>query len=101
YADLMRKYARVRGLKRYIVGVPFFNRILSAYWVALITPVPAGIVFPLAEGLRTPAVCREKRIVDLVPLQLVDMEQAICNALAEEENGPGQVLSRQACFLSE
>ncbi|MBS3809398.1 MAG: NAD(P)H-binding protein [Desulfobacterales bacterium] len=101
YADLMRKYARVRGLKRYIIGVPFFNMILSTYWVALITPVPSGIVFPLAEGLRTPAVCREKRIIDLVPLQLVDMEQAICNALAEEENGPGQLISQQACFLSE
>ncbi len=100
YADLMRKYARVRGLKRYIIGVPFFNMVLSTYWVALITPVPSGIVFPLAEGLRTPAVCREKRIVDLVPLQLVDMEQAICNALAEEENGPGQLPSQQACFLS-
>jgi len=101
YIDLMRKYARVRGLKRFIAGVPFFYTLLSTYWVALLTPVPAGIVFPLAEGLRTPAVCRENRINELIRVSLINMEQAICNALAEEEGGPGQLLSQQACFLSE
>lgn len=101
YADLMRIYARVRGLKRWVKGVPFFTTLLSTYWVALITPVPPGIVFPLAEGLRTPAVCRENRIRELVPLELIPMEQAICNALAEEKSGPGRLLSRQACFLPE
>lgn len=99
YAELMRKYARVRGLKRYIAGVPLFQTLLSTYWVALVTPVPPGIVFPLAEGLRTPAVCREKRIAGLIPVDLIGMEQAICNALAEEQGGPGRLLSRQACFL--
>ena len=101
YVDLMRMYARVRGLRRFIAGVPFFSTLISTYWVALITPVPTGIVFPLAEGLRSPAVCRENRIRDLVPLALTPMDQAICNALAEEEGGPGKLLSQQACFLSE
>ena len=100
YVDLMRMYARVRGLKRIIMGVPFFYTFLSTYWVALITPVPSGIVFPLAEGLRTPAVCRENRIQELIPLQLINMDQAICNALAEEEKGPGKLLSQQSCFLN-
>jgi len=101
YVDLMRMYARVRGLRRFIAGVPFFSTLISTYWVALITPVPSGIVFPLAEGLRTPAVCRENRIRELVALDLIPMDQAICNALAEEEGGPGKLLSQQACFLSE
>ncbi|MGM0786807.1 MAG: NAD(P)H-binding protein [Thermodesulfobacteriota bacterium] len=100
YRDLMEMYARVRGLKRFIIGVPFFYSTLSAYWVALISPVPAGIVFPLAEGLKTTAVCRENRIRELVPLELIPMEQAICNALAEEKQGPGKLLSRQSCFFS-
>ena len=100
YVDLMRMYARVRRLKRFIVGVPFSQTLLSTYWVAMITPVPSGIVFPLAEGLRTPAVCRENRIREVIPLQLINMEQAICNALAEAEKGPGKLLSQQSCFLS-
>jgi uncharacterized protein YbjT (DUF2867 family) len=99
YADLMRMYARVRGLKRLIVGIPFASTRLSAYWVNLITPVPAGIVLPLAEGLRNKAICRENRIREMIPVQLLSMEQAICNALAEEEAGPGKLLSQQSCFL--
>jgi uncharacterized protein YbjT (DUF2867 family) len=99
YADLMRMYARVRGLKRLIIGIPFVSPKLSAYWVNLITPVPAGIVFPLAEGLRNQAICRENRIRELIPIYLLSMEQAICNALAEEEAGPGKLLSQQSCFL--
>jgi len=89
YADLFRMYARVRGLKRIIVGLPFVPFRLSAYWVNLLTPVPA----------RNEAVCRENRIREMVPIRLLDMEQAICNALAEEEQGPGKLLSQQSCFL--
>ena len=100
YADLMRIYARTRGLRRVIFGVPFVSTRLSAWWVNLITPVPAGIVFPLAEGLKNEAVCRENRIRDIIPIPLLSMDQAICNALAEETEGPG-IISRQSCFLSE
>lgn len=98
YADLMKMYAKTRGLKRLVIGMPFFSTRLSAYWVNLITPVPAGIVFALAEGLKNEAICRENRIMDLVPVNRITMDQAICNALAEETVGPGAI-SRQSCFL--
>jgi len=101
YADLMRMYARVRGLKRSIIGVPLVPIRFSAYWVNLITPVPAGVVLPLAEGLRNKAICRENTIRKLIPISLTSMETAICNALAEEAEGPGKLLSQQACFLPE
>ncbi|MGM0403064.1 MAG: NAD(P)H-binding protein [Thermodesulfobacteriota bacterium] len=100
YADLMQIYAKTRGLKRIIIGVPFFSTRLSSYWVNLITPLPAGIVFALAEGLRNEAVCRENQIREMVPVNLLPMDQAICNALAEEQSGPGAI-SRQSCFLPE
>jgi uncharacterized protein YbjT (DUF2867 family) len=99
YADLMGMYARVRGLWRSIIGVPLVPIRLSAYWVHLITPVPAGVVLPLAEGLKNRAICRENTIRELIPVSLTPMETAICNALAEEAGGPGKLLSRQSCFL--
>ncbi len=101
YADLMRMYARVRGLKRSIVGVPMVPMKLSAYWVNMLTPVPAGVVLPLAEGLRNKAICRENEIREIIPIRLLNMEAAICDALAEEAQGPGKLLSQQACFLPE
>jgi len=98
YRDLMIHYAGVRGLRRLIVSVPMLTPRLSAYWVKIITPVPAGIVYPLIEGLKNEVVCRENRIRDLVPLRLAGMDEAICTALAEEGEGPGRLPSVQSCL---
>jgi hypothetical protein len=54
---------------------------LSARWVHLVTPVPASIAQPLAEGLSIPVVCRDHRIRDLVPVTIVDTRQVIRTAL--------------------
>ena len=96
YRDLMLLYARVRGLKRWIVTVPVLTPKLSAFWVNLITTVPAGIVYPLIEGLKNEVICRDNRIRDLVPITLKSMDEALCTALAEVREGPGKLPSRQA-----
>ncbi len=98
YKDLMETYAKVRGLRRFMVTVPVLTPRLSAYWINLVTPVPAGLVLPLVEGLRNEVICRDNRIRDLVPIRLIPMEEAICTALAEARRGPGALPSRQACF---
>jgi uncharacterized protein YbjT (DUF2867 family) len=99
YRQMMEVYARVRGLKRLIITVPVLTPRLSTYWVNLVTPVPSGIVNPLVEGLRNEVICRENRIRELIPIKLTPLEQSICNALAEVEEGPGKLISRQSCFL--
>jgi uncharacterized protein YbjT (DUF2867 family) len=99
YREMMLLYARVRGLHRLIFTVPVLTPRLSAYWINLVTPVPAGIVFPLVEGLKNEVICRENRIRDFIPIDLTTMQDSICTALAETEKGPGQLPSRQACFL--
>ncbi|MEO8274165.1 MAG: NAD(P)H-binding protein, partial [Chloroflexota bacterium] len=58
YGDMMRGYARQRGLRRLMIPVPVLTPRLSSYWVNLISPVPAGIARPLIEGLRNEVVVR-------------------------------------------
>jgi uncharacterized protein YbjT (DUF2867 family) len=99
YGDMMRLYTRVRGLNRLLFTVPFLTPRLSAHWINLITPVPSGVVFPLVEGLKNEVICRDNRIRDLIPIDLMTMEEAICTALTETEKGPGRLPSQQACFL--
>jgi uncharacterized protein YbjT (DUF2867 family) len=99
YREMMKIYARVRGLKRLIITVPVLTPRLSTYWINLVTPVPSGIVNPLVEGLKNEVICRDDRIRDLIPIPLTPLEISICNALREVEKGPGKLLSRQACFL--
>jgi hypothetical protein len=96
---MMRTYARVRGLRRLIIPVPVLTPRLSAHWINLVTPVPAGVVYPLVEGLKNEVICRDNRILELVPIALTRMDTAICTALAQATAGPGKLPSRQACFL--
>lgn len=82
YCDLMRIYAEEAGLsKRIIVPVPVLTPRLSSYWIHLVTPVPAALARPLAEGLRNPVLCRDTRIRTIIPQELLDCRHAIRFAL--------------------
>jgi uncharacterized protein YbjT (DUF2867 family) len=59
YGDMMRGYARARGLRRWLIAVPVLTPRLSSYWVHWMTPVPADIARPLIEGLRNEVVVRD------------------------------------------
>ena len=82
YKELFDIYAQEAGLrKRIIIPVPLLTPKLSAAWIHLVTPVPAGIAKPLIDGLRNRVVCQENRIVDLIPQDLLTCRQAIGQAL--------------------
>jgi uncharacterized protein YbjT (DUF2867 family) len=59
YGDMMRTYARLRGLRRLMIPVPVLTPRLSSYWVNLVSPVPARIARPLIEGLRNEVIVRD------------------------------------------
>lgn len=82
YRQLFDIYAEEAGLpKRLIIPVPVLTPRLSSYWIHLVTPVPAAIARPLAEGLRNPVVCKDHRIRDIIPQELLDCRQTIRLAL--------------------
>jgi len=82
YRKLMEIYAEEAGLpRRLVIPVPVLTPRLSSYWIHLVTPVPASIARPLAEGLCNPVVCQENRIVELLPQELFDARKAIRLAL--------------------
>ena len=58
YGDMMRAYARLRGLRRIMIPIPILTLRLSSYAVNLVSPVPARIARPLIEGLRNEVVVR-------------------------------------------
>jgi len=86
YRELFRIFAEEAGLpKRIIIPVYFFTPTLSSYWIHLITPIPASIARPLAEGLRNAVICRDNRIRKIIPQKLLDSRQTIRLALERIE----------------
>ncbi|MFH1060949.1 MAG: SDR family oxidoreductase [Pseudomonadota bacterium] len=82
YRELFDIYAQEAGLRRRVIlPAPFFSPKLSSYWIHLVTPVPAAIARPLAEGLRNSVVCRDNDIREIIPQKLLTCRQAIGRAL--------------------
>jgi|UniRef100_A0A7V6A453 uncharacterized protein YbjT (DUF2867 family)/uncharacterized protein YndB with AHSA1/START domain len=82
YRRLFDIYAEEVGLRRrLIIPVPILTPKLSSVWIHLVTPVPAAIARPLAEGLRNPVICQENRIRDIIPQHLLSCRETIRLAL--------------------
>jgi len=58
YAEMMRTYARLRGMRRLMIPVPVLTPRLSSYWRSLVPPVPSALARPLIEALRHEVVVR-------------------------------------------
>ena len=84
YRDIMRIMAEELGLRRrWITPVPVLTPRLSCHWIHFVTPLSHHIAKPLAEGLKNPVVCRESRITQRIPQELLTVREAIRAALRQ------------------
>ena len=82
YADLMRIYARQRGLRRWIVRVPVLTPKLSSYWVHLVTPISSSIAIPLIQGLKNEVIVTQPDATTLFPeIAVTGYRNAVQSAL--------------------
>ncbi len=82
YGEMIKKYAKIRGLKRYLVPVPVLTPKLSSYWVHWTTPLSANITKPLVEGLRNESVVRDKKARFMFPdIDLLSYNKAVEDAI--------------------
>ena len=88
YGDLMREYARQRGLRRWMIRVPVLTPRLSSLWLALVTPVYAHVGRKLIEGLRNPTVVRDLSASTAFRIQPIDLPAAIAQALGDDAGPP-------------
>lgn len=87
YGDLMREYARQRGLRRLMVPVPVLTPHLSSLWLGLVTPVYARIGRELLEGVRNETVADMTIADDLFPdVRPRGVREAISRALEHEDH---------------
>ena len=90
YADLMREYARQRGLRRWMIPVPVLTPRLSSLWLGLVTPLYARVGRKLINSIRHPTVVRDDTARRLLPIRPVGMREAIARALRNEDRDCAQ-----------
>lgn len=83
YGEMMKVYAEVRGLRRWLLPVPVLTPRLSSYWVNVVTPIPGAIAGPLIEGLRNESLVHDAAALRLFPdITPVSYRTSVGRALA-------------------
>jgi len=90
YGELMREYARQRGLRRWMIPVPLLTPRLSSLWLGLVTPLYARVGRKLVDSVRHPTVVRDDSATRLFPIRPVGVREAIARALRNEDSSFAQ-----------
>lgn len=85
YGDLMKEYARQRGLRRLMLPVPVLTPYLSSLWLGLVTPVYARVGRELIEGVRNETVVKDNSALQAFAVRPRGIREAIARALVNEE----------------
>jgi uncharacterized protein YbjT (DUF2867 family) len=101
YGEIMREYARQRGLRRLLISVPVLTPRLSSLWLGLITPVYARIGRQLIEGMRNPTVVEDDAALRTFSIRPIGLAEAIRRALAFEDRAFAETRWSDALSVSE
>jgi uncharacterized protein YbjT (DUF2867 family) len=111
YVDTLYIYARLRGLKRWLIVLPGIPVKVLAALAGLLTSVPARIAGPLLEGMRGDSVvCNDSAKRDFPLIQPIGYKGSVSLALdrlspgyleSPWENGTSSFTIKQAGFFVE
>jgi uncharacterized protein YbjT (DUF2867 family) len=85
YGDLMKEYARQRGLRRLLIPVPVLTPRLSSLWLGLVTPVFVQVGRKLVDSIRYPTVVRDNSALETFAVRPRGYREAIAEALAARQ----------------
>ncbi len=86
YAEIMREYARQRGLRRLMLPVPVLTPRLSGLWLGLVTPIYARVGRQLVDSIRHPTVAEDAEARAVFGIQPRGIREAIARALRNEDH---------------
>ncbi len=86
YEAQIRLFARQLGKRVWILPVPLLSPGLSARWLRWITSVPTGIAKALVGGLKQDLLADDRPLRQLLPRRLMNFEEALSWALAQERS---------------
>ena len=91
YKQMLLTFAKVRGLKRYIITLPVLTPRLSSYWLHFVTATSYKIASSLVDSMRNEVIVERKGIEEIVPIKLISYEEAV--KMAFDRIAQNEVLS--------
>lgn len=91
YKEMLLRFAKIRGLKRYIFIVPVMTPKLSSYWLYFVTATSYALAKNLVNSMKIEVICKPNNLVQLLGISLIDYTTSI--KLAFDKIEQNQVLS--------
>ncbi len=85
YGDLMKEYARQRGLRRWMIRVPVLTPRLSSLWLGLVTPLYARVGRKLIDSIQHATIITDTSAADAFAIRPMGAQAAMALALSNED----------------
>ena len=91
YKDILLGYAKVIGLRRYIITVPVMTPKISSYWLYFITSTSFKLASALVDSMKVEVVCRDNQLNNILGIHPESFIESVRKTIAEVQ--AGQILS--------
>ena len=85
YGQIMKEYARQRGLRRLMIPVPVLTPRLSSLWLGLVTPLYARVGRKLVDSLKNTTIVSNDQASKVFTVRPRSLSEAIGRALINED----------------
>ena len=85
YGEIMQRYATKRGLRRFMIPVPFLTPYLSSLWLGLVTPLYSRVGRKLVDSLRNETLVSNNLAAETFSVVPRSVDDAIARALVNED----------------
>ncbi|CAN5317684.1 SDR family oxidoreductase [soil metagenome] len=85
FKQMMLGYAKVRGLKRYIITLPFLSPKISSYWLYFVTSISYSLAQSLVDSMKNETICKDNAINEAVLRTCLTYREALELAFVQIE----------------
>jgi uncharacterized protein YbjT (DUF2867 family) len=85
YKQMLLRFAKIRGLKRWIGIVPVMTPKLSSYWLYFITSTSYSLAQNLVDSMKVEVICKENNLKEILGITPISYEEAIKEAFTRIE----------------
>ena len=85
YKKMLKLYAKVRGLKLFIITLPFMTPKLSSYWLYFVTSTSYKLALNLVDSMKIPVIARNTELQSLLGISTSTYRKALELALIKIE----------------
>ncbi|WP_159564630.1 DUF2867 domain-containing protein [Budvicia diplopodorum] len=86
YQNMFERFIAITSKKRWIIPIPLPTRLISVYWLNMITTVPTSIAKALIEGLKYNLPADSEPLQKLIPQRLINYDDAVLTTLHQEQS---------------